>query len=48
MEGHQNIAKLVIMHRDGSTELAALKVQYEYLRWPLGDVYLRESERKVA
>ncbi|MNP81938.1 hypothetical protein D3C76_1804310 [compost metagenome] len=36
------------MHRDSSTELAALKVEHERLRWTLSDMYRRESERETA
>jgi hypothetical protein len=36
------------MYRDSSTELAALKVKQERLRWIQSDVYRRESERKTA
>lgn len=45
---HQNIARLIIMHRDSSTELAALKVEHERLKWTLSDMYRRESERETA
>ena len=47
-KAHQNIASLIIMHRDSSTELAALKVEHERLRWTLSDMYRRESERETA
>ncbi|MGY2260845.1 hypothetical protein [Pseudomonas sp. SDO55104_S430] len=44
-KAHQNIAKLILMHRDSSTELAALKAEHERLRWTLSDIYSRERER---
>ena len=47
-KAHQNIAHLIIMHRDRSAELAALKVEHERLRWTLSDMYRRESERETA
>ncbi|MNY78381.1 hypothetical protein D3C86_2186010 [compost metagenome] len=47
-KAHQNIARLIIMHRDSSSELAALKVEHERLRWTLSDIYRRESERETA
>lgn len=47
-KAHQNIARLIVMYRDSSTELAALKVEHERLRWTLSDVYRRESERETA
>ncbi|KII33496.1 hypothetical protein NL64_09855 [Pseudomonas fluorescens] len=45
---HLNIAKLIIMHRDSSTELTTLKVEHERLRWKLSDLYRQESERETA
>jgi hypothetical protein len=47
-KAHQNIARLIVMYRDSSTELAALKVEHERVRWTLSDVYRRESERETA
>ena len=47
-EGSQNIAHLIIMHRDSSAELAALKVEHERLRWTLSDMCRRESERETT
>ena len=47
-KAHQNIAQLIIMHRDSFTELATLKVEHERLRWTLSDMYRRESERETA
>lgn len=44
-KAHQNIAKLIVMHRDSSTELASLKIEYERLKWTLSDMYSRERER---
>lgn len=45
---HQNIAWLIVMYRDSSTELATLKVEHERLQWTLSDVYRRESELETA
>ncbi|NUU34747.1 hypothetical protein [Pseudomonas sp. C2B4] len=47
-KAHQNIAKLIIMHRDGSTELAALKVEHERLKWTLSEMYSQEREREAS
>jgi hypothetical protein len=47
-KAHQNIARLIIMYRDSSTELTSLKVEHERLRWTLSDMYRRESERETA
>jgi hypothetical protein len=47
-KAHQNIASLIIMHRDCTKELTALKVEHERLRWTLSDVYRRESGRETA
>lgn len=45
---HKNIAGLIVMYRDSSKELAALKLEHERLRWTLSDMYRRESERETA
>jgi hypothetical protein len=42
---HQNIAGLIVMYRESSTELAALKVENERLKWTLTDMYSREREQ---
>lgn len=47
-KAHKNIAKLIIMHRDSSTELATLKVEHERLKWALSDMYSREYERESS
>jgi hypothetical protein len=47
-KAHKNIAGLIVMYRDSSTELAALKTEHERLKWTLSDVYRRESERDTA
>ncbi|MNG26256.1 hypothetical protein D3C84_1112230 [compost metagenome] len=47
-KAHQNIASLIVMHRDSSTELAALKVEHERLKWALSDMYSRERERETS
>lgn len=36
---HQNIAGLIVMYRESSTELAALKIEHERLKWTLSDMY---------
>jgi len=45
---HESIAKLIVMHRDSSKELAALKVEHERLKWTLSDMYRRESEKQTV
>lgn len=45
---HRNIAKLIVMHRDSSTELAALKVEHERLKWTLSEMYARDREREMS
>ena len=47
-KAHKDIARLIVMYRDESAELAALKVEHERVRWTLSDVYRRESERETA
>lgn len=47
-KAHRDIARLIVMYRDSSTELAALKVEHERLRWTLSDVNGREKERETA
>ena len=47
-KAHQNNAKLIVMNRDSSIELAALKIEHERLKWTLSDEYRRESERDAA
>ena len=34
-KSHQNIAGLIVMYRDCTKELAALKVEHEWLKWTL-------------
>jgi hypothetical protein len=41
---HKTIAGLIVMYRDSSRELAALKIEHERLRWTLSEMYSRESE----
>ncbi|KPG99424.1 hypothetical protein AEQ67_09810 [Pseudomonas sp. RIT-PI-q] len=45
---HKTIAGMIVMYRDSSTELAALKVEHERLKWTLTDLYRRESGRETA
>lgn len=45
---HKTIAGLIVMYRDSSKELAALKLEHERLRWTLSDMYRRETERETA
>ncbi|WP_338920247.1 hypothetical protein V0M98_24415 [Pseudomonas silesiensis] len=45
---HKTIAGLIVMYRDSSKELAALKVEHERLRWTLSDMYKRESESAAS
>jgi hypothetical protein len=42
---HETIAGMIVMYRDGSRELAALKMEHERLKWTLSDLYSRERER---
>lgn len=45
---HESIAKLIVMYRDSSKELAALKIEHERLKWTLSDMYRRESELQTV
>jgi len=45
---HETIAGMIVMYRDGSKELAALKIEHERLTWTLSDVYRREGKREIA
>jgi len=47
-KAHKNIAGLIVMYRESSTELAALKVEHERLKWTLTDMYRREREQGTA
>ena len=47
-KAHKNIAGLIVMYRESSTELAALKIEHERLKWTLSDMYRREAERETA
>lgn len=47
-KAHKTIAGLIVMNRDSSKELAALKIEHERLRWTLSDMYKRESERETV
>lgn len=47
-KAHQNIAGMIVMYRDCTKELAALKVEHEQLRWMLSDMYRQESERETT
>jgi hypothetical protein len=47
-KAHQNIAQLIVMHRDNSNELAALKVEHERLKWTLSEMYSREREQEAS
>lgn len=38
---HETIAGMIVMHRDGSRELAALKMEHERLKLTLSDTYSR-------
>ena len=44
-QAHKNIAGLIVMYRESSTELAALKIEHERLKWRLTDMYNREREQ---
>ena len=45
---HETIAGMIVMYRDGSRELAALKMEHERLKWTLSDMYSRDREREVS
>ena len=47
-KAHENIAGLIVMYRDCTKELAALKVEHERVRWTLSDMYSREREQDTA
>ena len=36
------------MYRDGTKELAALKIEHERLRWRLSEFYRADAEREKA
>jgi len=44
-KAHKNIAGLIVMYRESSTELAAFKVENERLKWTLTDMYSRERDQ---
>ena len=44
-KAHQNIAGLIVMYRESSTELAALKIEHLRLKWTLSEMYSREREQ---
>lgn len=43
----KDIAGLVVMYRDSSTELDALKVVHDRLRWTMSDIYSRDRGRRL-
>ncbi|VVO61001.1 hypothetical protein [Pseudomonas fluorescens] len=45
---HKTIAGMIVMYRDCTKELAALKVEHERVRWTLSDMYRRETEKETA
>ncbi len=45
---HETIDGMIVMCRDGSKDLAALKVAHERLKLTLSDVYRREGEQETA
>ncbi|AFY20783.1 hypothetical protein PputUW4_03591 [Pseudomonas sp. UW4] len=47
-KAHQNIAKLIVLHRDSSRRLSALRGERERLRWTLSEMYSREREQVTA
>jgi hypothetical protein len=42
---HKTIAGMIVMYRDCSKELSALKIEHERLKWTLTDMYQREREK---
>lgn len=47
-KAHKDIAGLIVMYRNSSRELAALKVEHERLRWTLSEMHRRESESATS
>jgi hypothetical protein len=47
-KAHQNIARLIVMYRDSSTELAARKIEYERLQRTPSEMYSREREQEAS
>ncbi|RLU06353.1 hypothetical protein CS078_21745 [Pseudomonas prosekii] len=45
---HQNIAGLIIMHRDAAKALAMLKVENQRITLRLSDFYAAERERETS
>lgn len=45
---HKTIAGMIVMYRESSTELVALKVEHERLKWSLSEMYSRERERETS
>jgi len=47
-KARKNIAGLIVMYRESSTELSALKVEHERLKWTLSEMYSRDRDRETA
>ncbi|MGJ7513650.1 hypothetical protein ACSFE6_04850 [Pseudomonas baetica] len=47
-KAHKDIARLIVMYRDSSKELAGLKIENDRLRWTLSDMYRHQSEQETA
>ncbi|SFH13668.1 hypothetical protein SAMN03159297_03293 [Pseudomonas sp. NFACC45] len=45
-KAHKNIAGLIVMYRDSSTELAALKVEHDRLKKTLSDMDTKGREQE--
>ena len=45
---HKTIAGMIVMYRDCTKQLAALKIEHERLKWTLSDMYSRERERETS
>jgi regulator of replication initiation timing len=45
---HKTIAGMVVMYRDSTKELAALKLEHGRLRWRLSEFYRADAERGAA
>jgi len=47
-KAHKNIAGLIVMYRESSTELSALKVEHRRVQWRLSEFYRRERDQETA
>lgn len=45
---HKELSGLISMYRQACRELGTLKVEHEWLRWTLSDLYRRESDKEAG